>query len=71
MSANCRPREICSKLVVDFGALGVQLPELFRFESEGMNRKEMESRLENIIKTLPDDELGRILKILRALYPVQ
>ena len=51
--------------------MGAELPELFRFESEGLNRKEMESRLQNIIKALPDDELGRILTMLKALYPVQ
>ena len=51
-------------------ALGVQLPELFRFESEEMNRKEIESRLQSIIKALPDDELRRILTMLKALYPV-
>ena len=52
-------------------ALGVPLDELFRFESEGFNRKEMESRLQGIIKTLPDDEFRRILTMLRALYPVR
>ncbi|TRZ48818.1 XRE family transcriptional regulator [bacterium] len=52
-------------------ALGVPLYELFRFESEGLNRKEMESRLQSILKALPDDEFGRILTMLKALYPVQ
>jgi transcriptional regulator with XRE-family HTH domain len=52
-------------------AMGVDLPELFRFESVGMNRKEMESRLQSIIKALSDDELSRMLTILKALYPVQ
>jgi transcriptional regulator with XRE-family HTH domain len=51
-------------------AMGVELPELFRFESEGLNRKEMESRLQSILKALPDDEFGRILTMLKALYPV-
>ena len=59
-----------SILVKIADALGVALPEIFRFESEGMNRKEMESRLQSIIKALPDDELGRILAMLKALYPV-
>jgi transcriptional regulator with XRE-family HTH domain len=52
-------------------ALGVPLYELFRFESEGLNRKEMESRLQGIVKALPDDELARIITMLRALYPIQ
>jgi hypothetical protein len=51
--------------------MGVDLPELFHFESEGMDRKEMESRLQSIIKALPDDELGLILTMLKTLYPVQ
>jgi len=59
-----------SILVKISGALGVPLYELFRFESEGLSRKEMESRLQSIIKGLPDDELGRILTMLKALYPV-
>jgi transcriptional regulator with XRE-family HTH domain len=52
-------------------ALEVKLPELFRFESEGLNRKGIESSLIGIIKTLPDDEIGRVLTMLKALYPVQ
>jgi transcriptional regulator with XRE-family HTH domain len=52
-------------------ALGVQLYELFRFESEGLNRNEIESRLQSIIKELPDDELGRLFAMLKALYPAQ
>jgi len=47
------------------------LYELFRFESEGLTRKEMESRLHGIVKCLPDDEFGRVLTMLKALYPVQ
>lgn len=58
-------------LVKVAGALGVKLPELFRFESEGVNRKAIESSLINIIKNLPDDEIGRVLTMLKALYPVQ
>lgn len=60
-----------SILVKISDALGVPLYELFRFESEGVSRKEMESRLLSIIKMLPDDEFGRILTMLKALYPVQ
>jgi transcriptional regulator with XRE-family HTH domain len=52
-------------------ALAVELPALFRFESQGISRKEMESRIQNIIKALPDDELGRILTMFKALYPIQ
>ena len=58
-------------LVKISNALGVELLELFRFGSEGLNRKGMESRLQIILKALPDDELGRVLTMLKALYPVQ
>jgi transcriptional regulator with XRE-family HTH domain len=58
-------------LVKIAASMEVELPELFRFESEGLNRKEMESRLQSIIKALPESELGRILTILKALYPVR
>ncbi|TRZ76914.1 MAG: hypothetical protein D4R93_02540, partial [Deltaproteobacteria bacterium] len=60
-----------SILVKISDALGMELHELFRFESEGLNRKEMESRLQAIMKALPDDELRRILTMLKALYPVR
>jgi XRE family transcriptional regulator, regulator of sulfur utilization len=60
-----------SILVKIANALGVPLYDLFRFESEGLNRKEMESRLQSIIKALPDDEFGRILMMLKVLYPLQ
>ena len=58
-------------LVKVANALGVKLSELFRFESEGLNRKAIETSLSDIIKNLPDDEIGRVLKMLRSLYPVQ
>jgi len=52
-------------------ALGVDLMELFRLESEISDRKEIEKRIRQIVKALPDDELNRILLLLWAFYPIQ
>jgi len=52
-------------------ALGVDLIELFRLESEISDRKEIEKRIRQIVKALPDDELNRILLLLWAFYPIQ
>ena len=51
-------------------ALGVELPELFRFEGEITDRKEIESRIVNILKTLSDENISKILLMLRVLYPI-
>ena len=57
-------------LVKVAGALGVELPELFRFEQEILDRKKVESRIREIIKALPDDAVRQILLLLRTLHPI-
>lgn len=52
------------------GALGVEMAELFRFQHEIINRQEIEKRINQIVRTLPDDSLRQILAVLQALYPV-
>jgi len=52
-------------------ALGVDLMELFRLESEISDRKEIEKRIRQIVKALPNEELSRVLLLLRAFYPIQ
>ena len=52
-------------------AMEVELPELFRFEHEISDRKEMELQLINIIRSLSNEDLSRILLVLRTLYPIK
>ena len=52
-------------------ALGVELRELFRFEQKELSRKQIESQINDILQFLPDEDLGRMLSVLRVLYPVQ
>jgi transcriptional regulator with XRE-family HTH domain len=58
-------------LVKIASALEVELPELFRFKHEILNRKEIENRIKNILPTIPDEELSRILLLLNVLYPTR
>ncbi|MDZ7697624.1 MAG: helix-turn-helix transcriptional regulator [Deltaproteobacteria bacterium] len=58
-------------LVKIAGALGVEISELFRFEAKQLSRKEIEKQIGLIVKSLPDDDLGRMLSVLRVLYPVR
>jgi len=51
-------------------ALKVELPELFRFEQEAVEKKAVEDRIERIVKSLPDDDLRRLFMVLRVLYPI-
>ena len=51
-------------------ALGVDLPELFRFEHEISDRKEIETHIQQILKTIPDDSLRQFLLLLQVLYPI-
>ena len=51
-------------------ALGVNLPELFRFKHEISDRKEIETQIQQILKTIPDDTLRQILLLLQVLYPI-
>lgn len=52
-------------------ALEVDLPELFQFEHEILDREKIESQIEKILKTIADDDLRQILLVLRVLYPVR
>ena len=52
-------------------AFEVDFPELFRFKHEILDRKEIEARIQQILKTIPDDTLRQILMILTVLYPVR
>lgn len=52
-------------------ALDVDLPELFRFEHEISDRKEIETRINQILKTLPDQDLRHAFLFLRVLYPLK
>lgn len=57
-------------LVKIAASLQVELPELFRFEHGILDRKDLESRIAQILKAVPDDDLRRILLLLRVLYPI-
>lgn len=52
-------------------ALQVELPELVRFDHEIFDRKELDIRIQEILKIIPDNELRQILLLLRVLYPIQ
>lgn len=52
-------------------ALEVPLPELFRFEGEINDRKEIEKRIKEIIQKIPDQEIGQLLMVLKVLFPVR
>ncbi|MFC1866526.1 helix-turn-helix domain-containing protein [Thermodesulfobacteriota bacterium] len=58
-------------LVKVAAALGVELPELFRFEHEILDRKKIETRIKQLLKTMPDENLRQLLLMLQTLYPVQ
>ena len=57
-------------LVKISGALEVELPELFRFQSEELSRKEVEKKIVHIVKSIPEDDLSQVLSVLRVIYPV-
>ncbi len=52
-------------------ALGVELTELFRLEQEIIDRKELESRINQILKSMPTENLAQLLSILRMLNPIE
>jgi transcriptional regulator with XRE-family HTH domain len=52
-------------------ALGVDLQELFRFEHETKDRKEIENHIACILKDIPDEDLSRVFLIFRVLFPTQ
>ena len=51
-------------------ALGVDLHELFRFEHEIQNRKDIEARMVEIMKMMSEDDLKKFYTILHTLYPI-
>ena len=51
-------------------ALGVELRELFRFEPEALDRKQVETQINAILQSLSDGDLDRMLSALGVLYPV-
>ena len=57
-------------LVKIAAALDVELRELFRFEREALGRGEVETQIKSIVQSLPEDDLNRMLSVLRAFYPV-
>ena len=52
-------------------ALEVELPELFRFETEELSRKEVEREIARIVKSVPEEDLRQVLSVLRMIYPVR
>jgi len=53
-------------------ATALEIPplELFRFEHEVSNRKEIEKQIVRILKTIPDNDVRQIFMLLRVLYPI-
>ncbi|NOX25065.1 MAG: helix-turn-helix transcriptional regulator [Deltaproteobacteria bacterium] len=52
-------------------ALGVELTEFFRLWQEITDRKELESRINQILKSMPTENLAQLLSILRMLNPIE
>ena len=50
-------------------ALKVEILELFRYEQETVDITAIENRIGRIMKTLPDEDMRRLLMVLRVLYP--
>ena len=48
-------------------ALGVDLPEFYRFDHETADRKEIENHISSILKDIPNEDLSRIFLIFQAL----
>jgi transcriptional regulator with XRE-family HTH domain len=57
-------------LVKIAGGLGVELPELFRFATDGPNREEIVRRISSILESMSDEDLGRMLSVLKILFPI-
>lgn len=56
-------------LVKIAAALKVDLPELFRFEQETVDKNVVENRIGQIVKHLPEEDLRRLHMVLLTLYP--
>ena len=52
-------------------ALEVELPELFRFEQETTDRKELIEKIDKILKFLKDEDLRQVFLMLKILYPIR
>jgi transcriptional regulator with XRE-family HTH domain len=50
-------------------ALEIELFDLFRFEPDITNRKDIEARMAKIIKGISEDDLRQIFSLLHVLYP--
>ena len=50
-------------------ALEIELSDLFCFEQQISNRKDVEAMLAKIIKGISDDDLRQLFFILKGLYP--
>jgi transcriptional regulator with XRE-family HTH domain len=58
-------------LVKIAAALRITLPELFRFEQETLDKKAIESRISQIVKTLPDEDMRQLHIVLSSLHPIK
>ena len=58
-------------LVKIAAALRVTLPDLVSFEQETLDKKAIESRISQIVKTLADDDIRQLHMVLLSLYPIQ
>jgi transcriptional regulator with XRE-family HTH domain len=56
-------------LVKIASALGVDLLDLFHYEQEITDRKEIEKRIAKILPNIPDEELKRVFLVIHSLYP--
>jgi transcriptional regulator with XRE-family HTH domain len=52
-------------------ALEIDLPELFRFEPEITDRKELIKKMSEILKSLNDDNLRQVFLMLKIVYPIK
>jgi transcriptional regulator with XRE-family HTH domain len=52
-------------------ALEVELPELFRFEHEILDRRKIEAEIKHFLKTIPEGDLRKILLLFQTLYPAR
>ena len=50
-------------------AMKVEPLELFRFEQETVDKIAIENRIGRILKTLTEEDMRRLLMVLRVLFP--
>lgn len=51
-------------------AMKVELLELFHFEQETVDKTAIENRIDRIMKAMPDEDMRRLLMVLRVLCSV-